>query len=183
MLSTISRKQLSRFTSSIIPTTLNTTAYKTRVRVMSTVVTDPLKHALSAEKPIHNWTKEEITKIYNTPLMELLFQAQVQHRKYNDPSEIQLCTLLSIKTGGCTEDCKYCAQSSRNETGVKAEKMIKFDAVIEKAKQAKANGSTRFCMGAAWRDMNGRKSGLKRIGEMVKYINDELKMETCVTLD
>lgn len=138
--------------------------------------------ALTTKTPINTWTKDQIREIYNTPLMELVHQSQIQHRKHHNPQEVQLCTLLSIKTGGCTEDCKYCAQSSRYDTGLKAEKMIKMDEVMEKARQAKANGSTRFCMGAAWRDMTGRKSGLKRIGEMVSRINNELGMETCVTL-
>ncbi|KAK6455054.1 uncharacterized protein RJT20DRAFT_129724 [Scheffersomyces xylosifermentans] len=146
------------------------------------VTMKPLDLALSTTTPINSWTKEQIREIYETPLMELIFQSQVQHRKYHNPQEVQLCTLLSIKTGGCTEDCKYCAQSSRYDTGTKAEKLIKIEEVMEKARIAKANGSTRFCMGAAWRDMTGRKSGLKKIGEMVKQINDELGMETCVTL-
>lgn len=133
-------------------------------------------------EPRNDWTKSQIQEIYKTPLQELMFQAQIQHRKFHDPSEVQLCTLLSIKTGGCTEDCKYCAQSSRYDTGTEAEKMIKLEEVKKAAIKAKENGSTRFCMGAAWRDMNGRKSGLKRISEMVKWINEELKMETCVTL-
>lgn len=138
--------------------------------------------AMSTPNPINSWTKQQIHEIYNTPLMELVYQAQVQHRKFHNPQEVQLCTLLSIKTGGCTEDCKYCAQSSRYDTGTKAEKMINVDLVMEKAREAKMNGSTRFCMGAAWRDMTGRKSGLKKISEMVSRINNELNMETCVTL-
>jgi biotin synthase len=143
----------------------------------------PLQLALSVkDTPINSWSIEQIREIYNTPLMNLVHQSQVHHRKFHDPQEVQLCTLLSIKTGGCTEDCKYCAQSSRYDTGLEAEKMISIDKVMEKARIAKANGSTRFCMGAAWRDMTGRKSGLKRIAQMVKTINDELKMETCVTL-
>lgn len=111
-----------------------------------------------------------------------MFQAQIQHRNYHNPAEVQLCTLLNIKTGGCTEDCKYCSQSSRYDTGTKAEKLIKLDEVKKAAIKAKENGSTIFCMGAAWRDMNGRKSGLKKIADMVEWINKELKMETCVTL-
>ena len=145
-------------------------------------VASPLTLALSTKEPINTWTKDQIQEIYNTPLMELTYQAQVQHRKYHDPSEVQLCTLLSIKTGGCSEDCKYCAQSSRYDTGLKAEKLILFDTVMEAARTAKANGSTRFCMGAAWRDMHGRKSCLKKISQMVRLINEELGMETCVTL-
>lgn len=133
-------------------------------------------------KPHSKWTKQEIKEIYNTPLLELTFQAQLQHRRYHDPAEVQLCTLLNIKTGGCSEDCKYCSQSSRYDTGTKAEKLVKLEEVQKAAIKAKENGSTRFCMGAAWRDMQGRKSGMKKIAEMVKWINDELKMETCVTL-
>lgn len=138
--------------------------------------------ALGTTRPLNSWTKEQIKEIYSTPLMELVFQAQIQHRKYHNPQEVQLCTLLSIKTGGCTEDCKYCAQSTRYDTGTAAERMISVDEVMKAAKTAKSNGSTRFCMGAAWRDMTGRKSGLKRISEMVTKINQELGMETCVTL-
>lgn len=138
--------------------------------------------ALHASKPINTWTKLQIAEIYHTPLMELMFQSQVQHRKFQRPNEVQLCTLLSIKTGGCTEDCKYCAQSSRYDTGTKAEKLVSHELVMEKARIAKANGLTRFCMGAAWRDMAGRKSGLRKISEMVSSINNELQMETCVTL-
>lgn len=138
--------------------------------------------ALDAKEPINTWTKEQIKEIYDTPLHDLIFASQIQHRRFHKPSEIQFCTLLSIKTGGCTEDCKYCAQSSKNPTGLKAEKMIDIETVKEKARMAKDRGSTRFCMGAAWRDMTGRKSGLRKIGEMVKYINEDLKMETCVTL-
>ncbi|KAH3680351.1 hypothetical protein WICPIJ_008310 [Wickerhamomyces pijperi] len=141
-----------------------------------------LSLAESFETPSSNWSKDQIAEIYNTPLMDLVFRAQVQHRKHHDPTKVQLCTLLSIKTGGCSEDCSYCAQSSKNNTGLKAEKLIDVEKVMEKAVIAKQNGSTRFCMGAAWRDMQGRKSGLKKIGEMVRKINDELGMETCVTL-
>lgn len=140
-----------------------------------------LKTALSLTSPYNNWTKEQIKEIYSTPLLELIHSAQLQHRKFHDPTKVQLCTLMNIKSGGCTEDCKYCAQSSRYSTGVEAEKMVKVEEVIEAAKEAKRNGSTRFCMGAAWRDMKGRKSGLKKITEMVKVVND-LGMESCVTL-
>lgn len=141
-----------------------------------------INYALSLKAPINTWTKSQIKAIYHYPLMDLVFNAQVQHRNHHNPREVQLCTLLSIKTGGCSEDCKYCAQSSRNDTGLKAEKLLTLDTVMEKARIAKQNGSTRFCMGAAWRDMHGRKSGLKKISEMISTINDELGMETCVTL-
>ncbi|ODV59549.1 biotin synthase [Ascoidea rubescens DSM 1968] len=142
---------------------------------------DPVLFATSLEKPYHHWTKLQIKKIYNASLPDLMHHAMIVHRNFHDPKEIQLCTLLSIKTGGCSEDCSYCAQSSRYDTGVKAEKMMKVNDVLEAAKEAQANGSTRFCLGAAWRDMNGRKSALKRIADMIKGIND-LGMESCVTL-
>lgn len=129
----------------------------------------------------NDWTRDEVRKLYNTPLMELIHSAAVQHRRFHNPSEVQLCTLMNIKSGGCSEDCKYCAQSSRYNTGVEAEKAVKLEQVLEAAREAKANGSTRFCMGAAWRDMKGRKRGLKNIAEMVKAVND-MGMESCVTL-
>lgn len=129
----------------------------------------------------NDWTKEAIGTIYNQPLMELVYKASTIHRKYHDPSEVQLCTLMNIKTGGCTEDCKYCAQSTRYNTGIKAERVVKLQEVIEAAKEAKENGSTRFCMGAAWRDMKGRKNGLKNISAMIREVHD-LGMESCVTL-
>jgi biotin synthase len=128
-----------------------------------------------------DWTKQEIDSIYNSPLIELVHSAGVVHRKYHDPQEVQMCTLMNIKTGGCTEDCKYCAQSTRYNTGVQAEKIVKVDDVVKAAREAKENGSTRFCMGAAWRDMTGRKSGLKKIAQMVEEVN-KLGMESCVTL-
>lgn len=143
---------------------------------------NPLNYALSLKNPINTWTRKEIESIYNTPLMDLVFNAQIQHRNHHNPTEVQLCTLLSIKTGGCSENCRYCAQSSRYDTEIKAEKLLTVDKVMEEAKTAKLNGSTRFCMGAAWRDMNGRKSGMKKISEMVTRINNELGLETCVTL-
>lgn len=103
------------------------------------------------------------------------------HRRFHDPSAIQMCTLMNIKTGGCSEDCSYCAQSSRYSTGLQATKMSPVDDVLTKARNAKANGSTRFCMGAAWRDMRGRKTSLKNVKAMVSGIR-EMGMEVCVTL-
>lgn len=141
----------------------------------------PLRLALSLEEPSHNWTKEQLREIYNTPLLELTHAAQLQHRRWHDPTKVQLCTLMNIKSGGCTEDCKYCAQSSRHSTGVAAEKLVSVDAVLKEAEEAKKNGSTRFCLGAAWRDMQGRKSGLRKIADMVTKVND-MGLETCVTL-
>lgn len=140
-----------------------------------------LDYALSLESASHHWTKEQLASIYNTPLLQLVHSAQLQHRKWQDPTKVQLCTLMNIKTGGCSEDCKYCSQSSRNDTGLKAEKLVQVDEVIKEAEEAKKNGSTRFCLGAAWRDMQGRKSAMKRISEMITKVND-MGLETCVTL-
>lgn len=140
-----------------------------------------LAQSAAATTPRNTWTPEEIKEIYNTPLLDLIYHSSTVHRRFHNPSEVQLCTLMNIKTGGCSEDCKYCAQSSRYDTGLKAEKIVKVEDVIEAAKEAKANGSTRFCMGAAWRDMKGRKSNLKKISQMVKEVN-EMGMESCVTL-
>ncbi|KAF1810421.1 putative biotin synthase [Eremomyces bilateralis CBS 781.70] len=140
-----------------------------------------LQDAMNASRPRNNWTKEEISEIYNTPLMELTYAAATLHRRFHNPAAIQLCTLMSIKTGGCSEDCSYCAQSSRYSTGLKASKLSPVDEVLAAAKIAKDNGSNRFCMGAAWRDMRGRKTNLKNIVAMVKGVRG-MGMEACVTL-
>ncbi|KIV77519.1 biotin synthase [Exophiala sideris] len=137
--------------------------------------------AVNALGPRNNWTKEEISQIHQKPLMELAFAAGTVHRRFHKPSAVQLCTLMNIKTGGCTEDCSYCAQSSRYKTNLTATKLSNVESVIEAAKVAQANGSNRFCMGAAWRDMRGRKRGLKNIVEMIKGVRG-LGMEACVTL-
>ncbi|KAJ8145351.1 hypothetical protein OXX79_006687 [Metschnikowia pulcherrima] len=172
------RPSITRFIQSARPSKL---AFAANTQNVTSSAKNILERAIQ-DAPRNDWTREEIRQIYETPLQKLMFMSQLQHHKYHDPSEVQLCTLLNIKSGGCTEDCKYCSQSSRYDTGTKAEKMIKLEEVKKAAIKAKENGSTRFCMGAAWRDMHGRKSGLKKITEMVKWINDELKMETCVTL-
>ncbi|KAF8004350.1 hypothetical protein HF325_001798 [Metschnikowia pulcherrima] len=172
------RPSITRFIQSARPSRL---ALAANTQNVTSLAKNILERAIQ-DAPRNDWTREEIRQIYETPLQKLMFMSQLQHHKYHDPSEVQLCTLLNIKSGGCTEDCKYCSQSSRYDTGTKAEKMIKLEEVKKAAIKAKENGSTRFCMGAAWRDMHGRKSGLKKITEMVKWINDELKMETCVTL-
>ncbi|ROV88324.1 hypothetical protein VSDG_09394 [Cytospora chrysosperma] len=128
-----------------------------------------------------HWTREQISEIYNTPLMELAFASGTVHRRFHDPAAIQMCTLMNIKTGGCSEDCSYCAQSSRYQTGLKASKLVTVESVLKAAQVAKDNGSTRFCMGAAWRDMRGRKTNLKAITEMVKGVQ-AMGLESCVTL-
>ncbi|KAG9728356.1 biotin synthase, partial [Aureobasidium melanogenum] len=140
-----------------------------------------LQEAMRQTGPRHDWTKDEIREIYKTPLMELAHQSGVLHRRFHSPSSIQMCTLMNIKTGGCSEDCSYCAQSSRYSTGLKATKMSPVDDVLEKARIAKQNGSTRFCMGAAWRDMRGRKTSLKNVKAMVEGVR-AMDMEVCVTL-
>ncbi|KAF2645359.1 biotin synthase [Massarina eburnea CBS 473.64] len=137
--------------------------------------------AVQAMTPRTTWTKEQISEVYNKPLIDLTYAASSVHRRFHNPAAIQMCTLMNIKTGGCSEDCSYCAQSSRYNTGLKASKMVDVDSVLEAARVAKENGSSRFCMGAAWRDMRGRKTNLKNVKEMVKGVR-ALGMEACVTL-
>ncbi|KAG0647775.1 biotin [Hyphodiscus hymeniophilus] len=137
--------------------------------------------AIASNVTRNTWTKEEIKEIYDTPLMKLAFAAGTVHRRFHNPAAIQMCTLMNIKTGGCSEDCSYCAQSSRYQTGLKASKMVTVDSVLAAARIAKDNGSTRFCMGAAWRDMRGRKTNLKNIKDMVSGVKG-MGMECCVTL-
>jgi len=132
-------------------------------------------------KTRHDWSKQEIQAIYSTPLLELVYNAASVHRQHHDPSKIQLCTLMNIKTGGCSEDCKYCSQSSRYSTPTKASRLVDIEPVLEAARKAKENGSTRFCMGAAWRDLAGRKRGFERILEMVREVRG-MGMEVCTTL-
>lgn len=127
-----------------------------------------------------NWTKEEISTIYHKPLLELIYEAATIHREYQDTAEVQVCTLLSIKTGGCPEDCAYCPQAARYNTGVKVEALLQKDVVLAYAKKAQQAGSTRFCMGAAWREVRDNRD-FDRVIDMVKGVN-ELGMEVCCTL-
>ncbi|KAG6014329.1 hypothetical protein E4U41_004863 [Claviceps citrina] len=142
-----------------------------------------LKDAVSAAGPRQNWTREEIAAIYYQPLLELTHQASLLHRRFHAPGKVQLCTLMNIKTGGCTEDCSYCAQATRYQkgTGLEAKRVETVESVLAAAKTAKENGSTRFCMGAAWRDMRGRKNSLRNITDMVRGVR-AMGMEVCVTL-
>jgi biotin synthase len=126
-----------------------------------------------------NWTVPEVEAMYAMPFMDLLFQAQTVHRANFQKNQIQVSTLLSIKTGACPEDCKYCPQSARHNTGLKAEQLIEVEKVIKAAKDAKANGSTRFCMGAAWK--NPRERDMPFIVDMIKEVKS-LDMEACMTL-
>ncbi|KAF8587300.1 biotin synthase [Ramaria rubella] len=127
------------------------------------------------------WSRQDVQDIYDSPLLDLAFKAASVHRQHHDPTKIQLCTLMNIKTGGCSEDCSYCSQSSRYSTPTVASRLVSLEPVIEAARQAKANGSTRFCMGAAWRDLAGRKRGFERILEMVREVRG-MGMEVCTTL-
>lgn len=128
----------------------------------------------------NTWTREEIAGIYNTPILELIYQAATVHRQHNDPSEVQVCTLLSVKTGGCPEDCAYCPQAVRYQTDVKVHKLMEVDEVLGKAQEAKEAGSTRFCMGAAWREVRDNRD-FDKVIDMVKGVN-AMGMEVCCTL-
>ena len=125
------------------------------------------------------WSVADVEACFALPFMDLLFRAQQVHREHFDPSALQLSTLLSIKTGGCEEDCAYCPQAARFETGVAATKLMALDEVVEAARAAKALGATRFCMGAAWRSPKAR--DMPRVAEMVKEVK-ALGLETCMTL-
>jgi biotin synthase len=127
----------------------------------------------------HDWTRAEIAALFALPFPELIFRAQQVHRVHFDPAEVQISTLLSIKTGGCPEDCAYCPQSAKYDTGVKAEKLMSLDAVLTEARAAKASGASRFCMGAAWREPKDR--DLEAVCAMVEGVK-ALGLESCVTL-
>ena len=126
-----------------------------------------------------HWTREQILALFEQPLFDLLFQAQQVHRAHFDANEVQVSTLLSIKTGACPEDCKYCPQSARYNTGLEAEQLLELDKVLARAKEAKANGSSRFCMGAAWRNPKAR--DMPYLVKMVEEVK-ALGLETCMTL-
>jgi biotin synthase len=127
----------------------------------------------------NDWTRAEVRALFALPFPELMFRAQQVHRLNFDPAEVQISTLLSIKTGGCPEDCAYCPQAARYDTGVTAEKLMSLDAVLAEARAAKATGATRFCMGAAWRSPKDR--DLENVCAMVEGVK-ALGLETCATL-
>ncbi len=133
----------------------------------------------TAACPRHDWTREEIAELFACSFPELIFRAQSIHRVHFDPREVQVSTLLSIKTGGCPEDCKYCPQSARYDTGLKPSKLIAVDSVMRAARAAKEVGATRFCMGAAWRSPKDR--DLDTVCAMIRAVK-ALGMESCVTL-
>jgi biotin synthase len=127
-----------------------------------------------------NWTKEEIAEIFNSPMLDLVYRAATVHRQFHDPREVQVCTLLSVKTGGCPEDCAYCPQAARYHTDVKVHRLLEVEEVLSKAQEAKEAGSTRFCMGAAWREVRDNRD-FDKVIDMVKGVNT-LGMEVCCTL-
>jgi biotin synthase len=127
-----------------------------------------------------DWTKEEISAIYFSPLFDLMYQAQTVHRQFHEAQEVQVCTLLSVKTGGCPEDCSYCPQAARYHTEVKAHGLLPNQVILDKAQEAKDNGSTRFCMGAAWREVRDGRD-FDRIIDVVKEISS-MDLEVCCTL-
>ena len=130
--------------------------------------------------PRHDWTVHEIAAQHDLPLPELVYRAQTVHRACHDPAEVQLCTLLSIKTGGCPEDCGYCPQSAHYETGVAGEKLLPVESVLESAAEARRHGATRFCMGAAWRNVRDG-ADFDRVLDMVRGVR-ALGLEACCTL-
>jgi biotin synthase len=128
----------------------------------------------------NNWSVEEILDVYNSPLLDLIYRAQTIHREYNDAGEVQVSSLLSIKTGGCAEDCSYCPQAARYNTGIKVHKLMTVNEVSEAADKAKSGGASRLCMGAAWREVRDNRD-FDRVLEMVKVVNEK-GMEVCCTL-
>lgn len=133
----------------------------------------------AAPLPVHRWTVSEVLALYDLPLMDLLFRAQQVHRAHFNANDIQRSTLLSVKTGGCSEDCSYCSQSARYDTELGRERLMPVDEVVAAARQAKEKGASRFCMGAAWR--GPKEQDLERVMEMVREVK-ALGMQTCVTL-
>ncbi len=127
----------------------------------------------------HDWTREEVAALFALPFNELLHRAHCVHREHHDPNAVQVSTLLSIKTGGCPEDCAYCPQAARYDTGVAAQKLMEVDDVLARARAAKAAGASRFCMGAAWRGPKDR--DIPKVAEIVRAVKD-LGLETCATL-
>ena len=148
---------------------------------MNTVASIPVSVIRRPEAgvPANRWSVGAVEALFELPFMELLFRAQQVHREHFDPSEVQLSTLLSIKTGGCSEDCGYCPQSAHHDTEVEADKLMQLEQVLAAARAAKAQGATRFCMGAAWRSPKER--DMEKVTGMVQGVR-ALGLETCMTL-
>ncbi|MBI2967747.1 MAG: biotin synthase BioB [Bacteroidetes bacterium] len=128
----------------------------------------------------YNWTVRELTVVHNSPLLELVYRAAIIHRKYHKPDEVQISSLLSIKTGGCPEDCSYCSQSVHNGAEIKVQKLLPLQEVVDEATKAKKGGATRFCMGSAWREVRNN-SDFEKVLEMARAVTS-LGMEVCCTL-
>ena len=143
---------------------------------MPAVREHPARHA---GQPRHDWTRAEVEALFELPFTELLHRAASVHRQHFDPAEVQVSTLLSVKTGGCPEDCAYCPQAQRYHTGVNATKLMSTEEVVAKARQAKAAGASRFCMGAAWRSPKDR--DIPKVAAMIREVK-ALGLETCATL-
>lgn len=148
----------------------------TQAQTAATVQPDAIPVAAPVSQ---RWRVADVVALFELPFNDLLFRAQQVHREHFDANAVQLSTLLSIKTGGCEEDCGYCSQSSHHDTGLKAEKLMDVDAVLDAARAAKANGASRFCMGAAWR--NPKERHMPALTEIVRGVK-ELGLETCMTL-
>ena len=140
--------------------------------VLTSTLSDPAQ-------PRHDWTLAEVEALFELPFAELIFRAAEVHRRWFDPTEVQLSQLLSVKTGGCAENCGYCSQSQSFDTGVAASKLMAADSVIAAAKAARDGGAQRFCMGAAWRDLKDR--DLPKVAAMISGVK-ALGLETCATL-
>ncbi len=134
---------------------------------------------MTATAPRHDWTLEQARELFNLPFNDLIFRAQTAHREYFDPNEVQVSTLLSIKTGACPEDCKYCPQSGHYNTGLEKEKLLEIEKVVAEARAAREKGASRFCMGAAWRSPS--RKDMPYVLDMVKQVKS-LGLETCMTL-
>ena len=143
------------------------------------IAADASLHSPTSGLLRHDWTRQQVRALFDLPFPELIFRAQSVHRQNFDPTEVQISTLLSIKTGGCPEDCAYCPQSARYDTGVRAEKLMALDAVLAEARAAKSAGASRFCMGAAWREPKDR--DLDSVCAMVEAVK-AVGLETCATL-
>jgi len=135
---------------------------------------------MNTATPRHNWTSEEVHALFALPFSDLLYQAQTVHRQHFNPNQVQFSTLHNIKKGACPEDCSYCSQSAHYKTGLQREKLLSKESVVEAAKRAKANGSTRFCMGAAWRSPP-REKDFQQVIDMIAAVKS-LGLETCATL-
>ena len=153
------------------------------LRMSSTTLPEQALHFHKPTKPAavanERWTRSSIEELFNLPFNDLMFKAQQVHREHFNPNEVQLSTLLSIKTGGCPEDCGYCPQSIHHHTSVEASKMLDVDAVKAAATEAQKNGASRFCMGAAWREPKDR--DIEKVAELIRVVKD-LNMEACCTL-